>query len=78
MRSLAKYSCVSWPSTNARGGQIGCVRTHMVKVSKTELNAILELENKDCVFEIILRGSKDDSKIQRHYLYLLKQGEILK
>ena len=27
MRSLAKYSCVSWPSTNARGGQIGCVRT---------------------------------------------------
>jgi transposase-like protein len=29
MRSLAKYSCVSWPSANAQGGQMECARTSL-------------------------------------------------
>ncbi|MFK7779736.1 MAG: toll/interleukin-1 receptor domain-containing protein [Candidatus Gracilibacteria bacterium] len=51
---------------------------HIVKTSQTKLKKILKTENKNIMFEIILRISKenDSSNVQKHYVYLLKQGEL--
>ncbi|WP_323586341.1 hypothetical protein, partial [Aliarcobacter butzleri] len=40
MRQLAKSLCVSWPSVNARGGQILCVPT-----LKRTLNQVISIIN---------------------------------